>query len=93
LWQTDLIPFLGVVNLLGSLVKVRQSFRTLSFDQTWDLAHQQGVILQVTFEGTHMVGYELIPTHVDGDGTVHIAGAEEAAQVLDRIQQASDHLK
>jgi poly-gamma-glutamate capsule biosynthesis protein CapA/YwtB (metallophosphatase superfamily) len=63
------------------------------FDQTWDLAHQQGVILQVTFEGTHMVGYELIPTHVDGDGAVHIAGAEEAAQVLDRIQQASDHLK
>ena len=63
------------------------------FDQTWDLAHQQGVILQVTFEGTRMVGYELIPTHVDGDGTVHIAGAEEAAQVLDRIQQASDRLK
>jgi poly-gamma-glutamate capsule biosynthesis protein CapA/YwtB (metallophosphatase superfamily) len=63
------------------------------FDQTWDLAHQQGVILRVTFEGTRMVGYELIPTHVDGDGTVHIAGAEEAAQVLDRIQQASDRLK
>ena len=63
------------------------------FDQTWDLAHQQGVILQVTFEGTRMVGYELIPTHVDGDGTVHIAGAEEAAQVLERIQQASDRLK
>ena len=63
------------------------------FDQTWDLAHQQGVILRVTFEGTRMVGYELIPTHVDGDGTVHIAGAEEAAQVLDRIRQASDRLK
>jgi poly-gamma-glutamate capsule biosynthesis protein CapA/YwtB (metallophosphatase superfamily) len=63
------------------------------FDQTWDLAHQQGVILLVKFEGTHMVGYELIPTHVDGDGTVHIAGAEEAVQVLDRIQQASDRLK
>jgi poly-gamma-glutamate capsule biosynthesis protein CapA/YwtB (metallophosphatase superfamily) len=63
------------------------------FDQTWDLAHQQGVILRVTFEGMHMAGYELIPTHVDMDGTVHIAGAEEAAQVLDRIRQASDGLK
>jgi poly-gamma-glutamate synthesis protein (capsule biosynthesis protein) len=63
------------------------------FDQTWDLAHQQGVILRVTFEGTRMVGYEFIPTHVDGNGTVHIAGPEEAAQVLDRIQQASDRLK
>jgi poly-gamma-glutamate synthesis protein (capsule biosynthesis protein) len=63
------------------------------FDQTWDLAHQQGVILRVTFEGTQMVGYELIPTHVDGNGTVHIAGPEESAQVLDRIQQASDRLR
>jgi poly-gamma-glutamate synthesis protein (capsule biosynthesis protein) len=63
------------------------------FDQTWDLGHQQAVILRVTFEGKHMVAYELIPTHVDGDGTVHIAGAEEAAQVLDRIQQASDRLR
>lgn len=63
------------------------------FDQTWDLAHQQGVILHVTFEGRRMAGYEFIPTHVDGDGTVHLAGAEEAAQVLDRIQAASDRLK
>jgi poly-gamma-glutamate capsule biosynthesis protein CapA/YwtB (metallophosphatase superfamily) len=63
------------------------------FDQTWDLAHQQGVILRVTFEGKTMVGYEFIPTHVDGDGTVHIADTEEAAQVLDRIQVASDLLK
>jgi poly-gamma-glutamate synthesis protein (capsule biosynthesis protein) len=63
------------------------------FDQTWDLAHQQGVILQVTFRGTELTGYELIPTHVDGDGTVHLAGAEEAAQVLERIRSASEMLK
>jgi poly-gamma-glutamate synthesis protein (capsule biosynthesis protein) len=63
------------------------------FDQTWDLAHQQGVILMVTFEGQRYLGYELIPTHVDGDGTVHLAGPEEAAQILERIRQASDRLK
>jgi poly-gamma-glutamate capsule biosynthesis protein CapA/YwtB (metallophosphatase superfamily) len=63
------------------------------FDQTWDLAHQQGVILKVTFQGNRYTGYELIPTHVDGDGTVHIAGPEEAAQVLARIQVASETLK
>jgi poly-gamma-glutamate synthesis protein (capsule biosynthesis protein) len=63
------------------------------FDQTWDLAHQQGVILKVTFQGTQYIGYELIPTHVDGDGTVHIAGSDEAAQILQRIQAASDQLK
>jgi poly-gamma-glutamate synthesis protein (capsule biosynthesis protein) len=62
------------------------------FDQTWDLAHQQGVILQVYFEGSHYAGYELIPTHVDGDGTVHIAGEAEAAQILERIEDASNQI-
>ncbi len=63
------------------------------FDQTWDLAHQQAVILRITFEGTRMKGYEFIPTHVDMDGTVHIAGGDEADQVLERIRQASELLK
>ena len=63
------------------------------FDQTWDLAHQQGVILQLHFIGTEYTGYDLIPTHVDGDGTVHIAGADEAAQVLQRIEDASAPLR
>jgi poly-gamma-glutamate synthesis protein (capsule biosynthesis protein) len=63
------------------------------FDQNWDLAHQQGVILVVTFEGSQYSGYELIPTHVDFDGTVHLAGEDEAAQILERIQEASDTLK
>ena len=62
------------------------------FDQTWDLAHQQGVILLVHFEGTKYLGYELIPTHVDGDGTVHIAGEAEAAQILERIEIASNQI-
>jgi poly-gamma-glutamate capsule biosynthesis protein CapA/YwtB (metallophosphatase superfamily) len=63
------------------------------FDQTWDLAHQQAVILQVKFAGKRMTGYEFIPTHVDMDGTVHLAGADEAAQIQERIRQASDRLK
>ena len=63
------------------------------FDQTWDLAHQQGVLLQVVFEGSRYLGYELIPTHVDGDGTVRLAGAEESAQVLERIEVASGEIR
>ena len=59
------------------------------FDQTWDLAHQQGMILLVHFEGARYLGYELIPTHVDGDGTVHIAGAAEAGEILERMREAS----
>jgi hypothetical protein len=30
---------------------------------------------------------------VDFDGTVHLAGEDEAAQILERIQEASDTLK
>lgn len=62
------------------------------FDQNWDLSHQQGVILVVTFEGTELVDYQLIPTHVDFDGRVHIAGELEAAQILDRIAEVSRSL-
>lgn len=63
------------------------------FDQTWDLAHQQGVMLMLHFSGSQYTGYDIIPTHVDGDGTVHIAGQEEAAEILQRIQEASNRLK
>lgn len=63
------------------------------FDQTWDLAHQQGVILLVHFRGATYAGYELIPTHVDGDGTVHLAEPPEAEQILERIRSASQDLK
>lgn len=59
------------------------------FDQTWARDHQQGVILRVYFEGSRYAGYDLIPTHVDGGGTVHLAGEEEAVEILARIEEAS----
>ena len=62
------------------------------FDQ-WPRDHQQGVILLVRFEGARYLGYELIPTHVDKDGRVHIAGADEAEEVIDRIQKARETLE
>jgi poly-gamma-glutamate synthesis protein (capsule biosynthesis protein) len=62
------------------------------FDQNWELDHQQGVILEVTFQGAEMVDYKLIPTHVDLDGRVHIAGEQEAAEILARIDQVSRSL-
>jgi poly-gamma-glutamate synthesis protein (capsule biosynthesis protein) len=62
------------------------------FDQ--DLTdHQQGVILMVTFQGTEILGYELIPTHVDEDGRVHLADPEESAEILERIETASQAIK
>jgi len=54
--------------------------------------HRQGVILLVKFQGTHYLGYEMIPTHVDPDGRVHLAGPQEAAEILQRFEQASQTL-
>jgi poly-gamma-glutamate capsule biosynthesis protein CapA/YwtB (metallophosphatase superfamily) len=73
-------------------IKVFYGLGNFVFDQTWALDHQQGVILEVTFNGTHLQDYKLIPIHVDGDGTVHIAGSDEAASILQRIDKASQKL-
>jgi poly-gamma-glutamate capsule biosynthesis protein CapA/YwtB (metallophosphatase superfamily) len=62
------------------------------FDQNWSLEHMQGVILEVTFEGERYAGYKFIPTHVDWDGRVHLAGEVEAAEILTRIQAVSASL-
>jgi poly-gamma-glutamate synthesis protein (capsule biosynthesis protein) len=59
------------------------------FDQTWSVETTQGVILLVTFRGTEYVGYELIPTRVEGNGLVHLAQGAEAEAILARIQAAS----
>jgi poly-gamma-glutamate capsule biosynthesis protein CapA/YwtB (metallophosphatase superfamily) len=62
------------------------------FDQ-WQRDHQQGVILLVRFQGRRYLGYEFIPTRVDRDGTVHLADPQEAAEILERIENASQGLK
>jgi poly-gamma-glutamate synthesis protein (capsule biosynthesis protein) len=54
--------------------------------------HRQGVILLIQFKGVDYIGYEMIPTHVDQDGRVHIADPEEAAEILERVRQASQVL-
>lgn len=55
--------------------------------------HRQGALLLVRFEGARYVGYELIPTHVDPDGRVHIAKESEAAEIMQRLNEASAQLK
>jgi poly-gamma-glutamate synthesis protein (capsule biosynthesis protein) len=60
------------------------------FDQYWEPELRQSVILKVTFEGTRYLDYELIPVYTDRDGTAHLAGPEEAKEILDRIQEASE---
>jgi poly-gamma-glutamate capsule biosynthesis protein CapA/YwtB (metallophosphatase superfamily) len=62
------------------------------FDQ-WYTQTRQGVILLVKFQGIQYLGYELIPTHVDQDGQVFVASSEEATEILERIEEASEQLK
>jgi poly-gamma-glutamate capsule biosynthesis protein CapA/YwtB (metallophosphatase superfamily) len=54
--------------------------------------HRQGVILQIHFKGKSYAGYDLIPTHVDPDGRVHIASPQEAAEILNRIKEANESI-
>jgi len=56
------------------------------FDQVWPPDHTQGVILLVTYEGSHLVDFEFIPTYFDADGTVHIADPQLANEILARIE-------
>jgi poly-gamma-glutamate synthesis protein (capsule biosynthesis protein) len=59
------------------------------FDQIWSRDHQQGVILSVTFQETTVVGFEFIPTVVLQDGTVLLAGEQDARETLERIEESS----
>lgn len=54
---------------------------------------QQGVILIIKFRGKEYSGYELIPIHIDKDGRVHIAGENEAKQILERIELISQAIR
>ncbi len=76
------------MQILGG-VPVFYSLGNFVFDQTWDEKNQQGAMLTLTFEGTHMVSYGYTPTHVDGDGTVHLAPPAEAAIIMAHIRAGS----
>ncbi|NMC14380.1 MAG: CapA family protein [Chloroflexi bacterium] len=62
------------------------------FDQ-WQRDHQQAVMLKISFQGAKYLSYEFIPTRVEKNGTVHLAGEEEASEILERIENASLDLR
>jgi len=70
-------------------VPVFYSLGNFVFDQVWERDHQQGMILLVTFEGEKIIDFELIPTVVDQDGTVHLASGEEKEEILTRVEKLS----
>lgn len=81
-----------VVQAVGEIenIPIFYGLGNFIFDQSWSVETRQGVILQVYFRGTEYTGYELIPTNVERDGTVHLAEGAEADNILTRIQEASE---
>ena len=76
-------------------VPVFYSLGSFIFDQTQRIELQQGLVLQVTFEGTQFSHYEVIPIHIadDKSGKVQVALPLEAAEILERFQQLSTDLE
>lgn len=74
-------------------IPVFYSLGSFVFDQDWSRETQQGIVVIVTFEGTELIDYEVIPVHIEGNGHVFIAESPEAEEILERFQQISDKLK
>jgi poly-gamma-glutamate synthesis protein (capsule biosynthesis protein) len=55
--------------------------------------HRQSIILMVRFEGNKLLDYRLFPAHTDPDGRVHLADAQEAAEILLRLDQSSAQIQ
>ena len=98
--QANMIVSLGVDLVVGNHTHVMQAFHEIDgtpvfyglgnfiFDQGLR-DHRQGVILLVRFQGTQYLGYELIPTYHERNGRVHLADEKEAAEILQRIEEAN----
>ena len=74
-------------------VPVFYSLGSFVFDQDWSVETQQGIVVVVTFEGTELRDYQVIPVHIDGNGHVQVAETPEYEEILARFQELSDQLK
>lgn len=70
-------------------VPVFYSLGNFVFDQSWARDHQQAVILLVEFIDKKFASFELIPTIVEQNGTVHLAKGIERDEILDRMESLS----
>ena len=59
------------------------------FDQDWSLETQQGAMLEVTFTGTRVTSTTYFPIHIYDQYQPRLAEGDEAAEILERIEDAS----
>lgn len=62
------------------------------FDQDWSIETQQGAMLEITFTGTKVTATNYAAIHIQDNYQPRLAGAEEAAQIIQRIEAASASL-
>ena len=74
-------------------IPVFYSLGSFVFDQDWSIETQQGIVVKVTFQGTELIDYEVIPVHIDGTGHVQVAESPEAEEILGRFERLSEDLK
>ncbi len=63
------------------------------FDQTWSAETTQSIIVRATFLGQQLSGYEIIPVVSDRDGALRLATPQESAEIMARIEAASQALR
>jgi poly-gamma-glutamate synthesis protein (capsule biosynthesis protein) len=73
-------------------VPVFYSLGSFIFDQDWSRETQQGIVVIVTFTGTELSSYEVIPVHIDGNGHVQVAESPEFEEILTRFWDLSADL-
>jgi len=59
------------------------------FDQDWSVETQQGALLDVTFTGTRVTATKYTPVRIHDEYQPRLAGPEEAAAIMRRIEDAS----
>jgi poly-gamma-glutamate capsule biosynthesis protein CapA/YwtB (metallophosphatase superfamily) len=74
-------------------IPVFYSLGSFVFDQDWSVETQQGIVAMITFQGTELLEYEVIPVRIDGSGHVQVAESPEAEEILVRFGRLSEELK
>jgi poly-gamma-glutamate synthesis protein (capsule biosynthesis protein) len=72
---------------------VAYSLGNFVFDQDWSLETQQGVVLEAVFQGSRLVSVDLVPIRIRDMHQPTLAPADEAREVLERIEEASRALR
>jgi poly-gamma-glutamate capsule biosynthesis protein CapA/YwtB (metallophosphatase superfamily) len=72
---------------------VAYSLGNFVFDQDWSLETQQGLVLEAVFRGSRLVSVDLVPIRIRDMHQPTLAPADEAREVLRRIEEASRALQ